>query len=174
MTLRMTFNSGQHLLPHLEHSLMLTTVQRTSTVRLNLQPNSPNTQLLVNRLLLKKMIPAKKTREIIACHRRALEESDVHFPLLPRIRTGMNDVCHGQVNDEHGNRCLVARGENVDDGQQVEHDRAEKDDTIDGNEYPVDDCDLHGDCLDVRDVMTCRQLRRVLMARGCCSRNITV
>ena len=41
-----------------------TTVQSTSIVRLNLHPNSPNTQLGVNRLLLKKMMPTETKREV--------------------------------------------------------------------------------------------------------------
>ena len=38
----------------------LTTVQRTSIVKLNLHPNSPKTQLGVKRLLLKKIIPTRR------------------------------------------------------------------------------------------------------------------
>ena len=41
----------------------LTTVQRTSMDKLNLHPNSPNTQLGVNKLVLKKIIPTRNKQE---------------------------------------------------------------------------------------------------------------
>ena len=76
----------------------LTTVHKTSTLRLNLHPNSPKTQLRVNKLLLKKMMPAKGTS--------AMDDNpSLHVRTL---LTSMNYVRHGQIDDQDRNRCSIA------------------------------------------------------------------
>lgn len=49
-------------------NIRLTTVQSTSVLKLNLQPNSPKIQLRVNRLLLKKIIPTKAKKKTHHIH----------------------------------------------------------------------------------------------------------
>jgi hypothetical protein len=57
------FNLSSHFLFSFKIKLRLTTVQSTSVDKLNLHPNSPNIQLRVNKLLLKNIIPTKKTKK---------------------------------------------------------------------------------------------------------------
>lgn len=69
-------------------SELRTTVQRTSMVKLNLQPNSPKAQRDVKRLLLKKMIPTES--ETTKENYFSLSDFENFFAM-----TCMNHVRHG-------------------------------------------------------------------------------